>query len=65
MKLTVKCEICNAVLEEDDCYDISITDTHVYLYKVGHCPACDMAHQWVEVCEKTHVRECWAEEYPL
>lgn len=64
MKLTAKCEICNAVLEEDDCYDVDIADTHVCLYKMGHCPECGLPHQWMEVCEKTRIIECCAIEEP-
>ena len=62
MKLTVNCKRCNAILEDDDCYDISITDTHIYLYKVGHCPDCETSHQWEEVYEISGIAECKAIE---
>ena len=63
MKPTANCERCNAVLEEDDCWDISISET-VILYMVGHCPKCGLPHQWIEVYERTRISGCKATEEP-
>ena len=45
----LKCLYCEATLEEDDCYDMTIWDNGtVVRYMNGYCHVCGKTYQWRE-----------------
>lgn len=52
----LKCPVCGAELEEDDCYDTEIGDNLLFDLCVGHCPVCEREYQWSKVYSHKFLR---------
>lgn len=50
----LKCPNCDGALEEDECYDLSISKGRAYALYSGHCVNCGEEVRWDTIYKFSH-----------